>query len=197
MMRTFRLSLVTMAVLGTFVSATSAAVTSNSIFGTSTTIEDDVVLTNNKQLTFTDGSKADFGIWTTSGNTVKLTGNKIILNVAGAGTKSAYVATAATGGNLVLGNSDSTIEINASSNDTTIGLWAAGAKDKQGGTLSINGKSLVVKASAAGEKGLVYGLYAQNASIGTTAAKAALIVNSENTLIDAKQMWPVMLTGWL
>ncbi len=47
MMRTFRLSLVTMAVLGTFVSATSAAVTSNSIFGTSTTIEDDVVLTNN------------------------------------------------------------------------------------------------------------------------------------------------------
>ena len=158
-MRTFRLSLVTMAVLGTFVSATSAAVTSNSIFNTSTTIEDDVVLTNTDYLNFSDGSQADYGIWTTSGKTVKLTGNKIILNVAGAGTKSAYVATAAPGGNLVLGNSDSTIEINASSNDTTIGAWAAGTKDQQGGTLSINGKSLVVKASAAGENGLVYGLY--------------------------------------
>ena len=186
MMRTFRLSLVTMAVLGTFVSATSAAVTSDSIYNTSTTIEDDVVLTNNMQLNFSDGSQADFGIWTTSGKTVKLTGNKIILNVAGAGTKSAYVATAAPGGNLVLGNSDSTIEINASSNDTTIGAWAAGTKDQQGGTLSINGKSLVVKASAAGENGLVYGLYAQNATTNTTAAKATLIVNSENTLIDAK-----------
>lgn len=144
-MRTFRLSLVTMAVLGTFVSATSAAVTSNSIFNTSTTIEDDVVLTNDTVLKFSDGSKADVGIWTTSGKTVKLTGNKIILNVAGAESRSAYAATVVTGGNLVLGNSDSTIEINASSNDTTIGLWAAGTKDQQGGTLSINGKSLVVK----------------------------------------------------
>lgn len=77
MMRTFRLSLVTMAVLGTFVSATSAAVTSNSIFNTSTTIEDDVVLTNTDYLNFSDGSQADYGIWTTSGKTVKLTGNKI------------------------------------------------------------------------------------------------------------------------
>ena len=44
--------------------AANAAVTSGSLYQADTTITEDLVLTGDKQLPFTDGTKAAFGVWT-------------------------------------------------------------------------------------------------------------------------------------
>lgn len=173
------------AACSTMAFSANGAVTSGSIYTKDTTISEDLVLTGDKQLNFTDGTQAVFGVWTFD-KSIQLTGSNVEVNVNGTG-KNAYAMTATTGGSLELGQAGGRVTVNATSNQGVIALWATGAENQVGGQFTVKTKDLVINATSTGtgEEGWVYGIYAQNTSVSTTAKRATLLIDAENTVINA------------
>lgn len=173
------------AACSTMAFSANAAVSSGSIFKKDTTISEDVVLTGAGTLGFSDGSKAAYGVYT-GAHSVKLTGSDVEVNVNGTG-KRAYALMANTGGSIELGQAGGKVTVNATSDQGVIGLWAAGTKNQVGGQFTVKAKDLTINATSTGtgEEGWVYGIYAQNTSVGTTATRATLLIDAENTVINA------------
>lgn len=173
------------AACSTMAFSANGAVTSGSIYTEDTTISEDLVLTGDKKLNFTDGTQAVFGVWTFD-KSIQLTGSNVEVNVNGTG-KNAYAMTATTGGSLELGQAGGRVTVNATSNQGVIALWAAGAENQVGGQFTVKTKDLVINATSTGtgEEGWVYGIYAQNTSVSTTAKRATLLIDAENTVINA------------
>lgn len=148
------------AACSTMAFSANAAVSSGSIFNKDTTISEDVVLTSNGYLNFTDGSKAAYGVYT-GAHSVKFTGSNVEVNVNGTD-MSAYALMANTGGTIELGQAGGTVTVNATSNQGVIGLWATGAENQVGGQFTVKAQDLVINATSTGtgEEGWVYGIYA-------------------------------------
>lgn len=173
------------AACSTMAFSVNAAVSSGSIFNKDTTISEDVVLTSNGYLNFSDGSKAGYGVYT-GAHSVKFTGSNVEVNVNGTN-MNAYALMANTGGTIELGQAGGKVTVNATSNQGVIGLWAAGTKDQVGGQFTVKAKDLTINATSTGtgKEGWVYGIYAQNTSVSTTAKRATLLIDAENTVINA------------
>lgn len=174
-----------LAACSTMAFSASAAVSSGSIFNADKTITDDVVLTGDGELKFSDDTKAAYGVYT-GAHSVNFTGSNVEVNVNGKG-KNAYALMANTGGSIELGQAGGKVTVNATSDQGVIGLWAAGTKNQVGGQFTVKAKDLTINATSTGtgEDGWVYGIYAQNTSVGTTAKRATLLIDAENTVINA------------
>ena len=138
----------------------------------------------------------DVGIYRTQNGSSEYTGNNINIDITeGASWKKGNVgvwATSITDGRTVinLGSQENTelIKINVVDNyvgddpDIAIGIWARGDKNKNGGQINVNGKSLYLTGHS--ETGVIYGIYAQNATTEANNNLAEININTENTYIN-------------
>ncbi len=138
----------------------------------------------------------DVGIYRTQNGSSEYTGNNINIDITeGASWENGYVgvwATSITDGRTVinLGSQENTelIKINVVDNyvgadpGIAIGIWARGDENKNGGQINVNGKSLYLTGHS--ETGVIYGIYAQNATTEANNNLAEININTENTYIN-------------
>lgn len=142
------------------------------------------------KLTIGGNETANFAVFAPKSKSVNLTGNENIFTVNAEIGNVAIGIEAQADSNVVIGNENSNNIMNISSDQWIFGIRAAGVdKDTQGAYVTINGKSFVLNAECTNSDadGSVYGLYAQNFTTEAEEGKRAkLVVNAENTIINAK-----------
>ena len=141
--------------------------------------------------------KADIGIYASGDNNVSFNGESINLDItpneADMNNVGVNASTASTGRAIVnLGKKDVTKKIDihvlnnsGNKNLVTLGLFAYGYPDKNGGLINVNGKNLNLKVESTDS--FAYGIIAQNTTTDAKDYKRAEInINTDNTYIEVK-----------
>jgi len=176
-----------------FVGVSGSALAADSIYSDYTSSENIYIDDSKLILTYgedkdQDGfGPANFGILGLNKNVINITGNDIGINTTAVNKNAGIGIDAMKSSVITIGNDNTNTKIDVKSADWVMGIRAAGTdKDTKGSEVTINGKNLIVNVESTGDH-MVYGIIAQNF---TTEApenlRAKLVVNAENTYINAK-----------
>lgn len=148
---------------------------------TSQTKEDSLVINSDKKVDFTNGTDAAYGIYAKDGVDIELTGDSLTINSDTGACDENRAVYVATNGNVELGNTNSTIQIN-STGYSGMGMTAIGT----GSSLTVKGKDLIVNVT--GEYG--FGIHVQNNTQDTIAPKdaAQLNIKADNILVNSTSL---------
>ena len=148
---------------------------------TSQTKEDSLVINSDKKVDFTNGTDAAYGIYAKDGVDIKLTGDSVTVNSDTGACDENRAVYVATNGNVELGNTNSTIQIN-STGFSGMGMTAIGT----GSSLTVKGKDLIVNVT--GEYG--FGIHVQNNTQDAIAPEHAAKINIEadNILVNSTSL---------
>ena len=143
--------------------------------------EDSLVINSDKKVDFTNGTDAAYGIYAKDGVDIKLTGDSVTVNSDTGACDENRAVYVATNGNVELGNTNSTIQIN-STGSSGMGMTAIGT----GSSLTVKGKDLIVNVT--GEYG--FGIHVQNNTQDDIAPEHAAKINIEadNILVNSTSL---------
>ena len=143
--------------------------------------EDSLVINSDKKVDFTNGTDAAYGIYAKDGVDIKLTGDSVTINSDTGACDENRAVYVATNGNVELGNTNSTIQIN-STGYSGMGMTAIGT----GSSLTVKGKDLIVNVT--GEYG--FGIHVQNNTQDDIAPEHAAKINIEadNILVNSTSL---------
>ena len=131
-----------------------------------------------------------YGVQANQGATVSLNGKEISVSVVSDSNRSIAVGainSSDNGGTVNLGStSTDTIKINSRSGNNAIGLFSIRDSGKTGSAsvIKVNGKNLIIDVHGA-ENAYATGIHVQNSTTDATSEEATVVINTENTVINA------------
>ena len=169
------------------VGVSGSALAADPIYSDYTSSENIDIDGSKLKVTYGADGPANFGILGINKNVINITGNDIGINTTAKNNNAGVGVDAMRSSIITIGNDNTNTKIDVKSANWVIGIRAAGTdKDTKGSEVTINGKNLIVNVESTGDY-TVYGIIAQNF---TTDApenlRAKLIINADNTYINAK-----------
>ena len=154
---------------------------------------------NQVHLTMGSGETVNFAVFAGQGKNISLLGNNTSITVDAEPGNVGIGVEAQAGSTVRIGNPETTTTMNIRSDGWIMGIRAAGKNaDTQGASVVVDGKNLFINAESTGTDAdsTVYALIAQNVTTNAEEDKRAeLIVNAENTVINAKSAYPGAASG--
>lgn len=147
----------------------------------STTLKDSIVVNSDRVVTFTNGSKATFGLFAQNGVNISLNGDEITVNSNAGEYNETRAVWANTNGSITLGNGNSIITVNANGN-YPMAMAAMGSNAK----LVVDASSLVINCDEPG----AFALHVQNNTQTETApdGAASVDINADNIVINGSDL---------
>ena len=153
---------------------------------------------NQVHLKMGSGEIVNFAVFASQGKNISLLGNNTSITVDAEPGNVGIGVEAQAGSTVRIGNPETTTTMNIRSDGWIMGIRAAGLNAATQGASVVDGKNLFINAESTGTDAdsTVYALIAQNVTTNAEEDKRAeLIVNAENTVINAKSAYPGAASG--